>query len=193
MISWLSGRHRSNRIKRWIATDRPDTIISCLPKVGHSTFRAHRSEHYTDEEAMQVTHRIGVLRHPMARIKSMYRFLKKEHDRGNMHLYPQIPTRTYEAFIDYTFKNYNMHWQHQHKLLETPSGVSIPTYLHRFEDIKKFWPLYFDRVLPHNNKSPSYELSDYREVELLTKYHRDLTLWTISEMRDDREGLQFTS
>lgn len=165
--------------------------------MGYTSFKTNKAKedmvYHKPAEAMKVTNRIGVLRHPMARLRSMYRWVKYARLHSNGPLINNTPADNYEQFIDYTFTHYNQHWQHQHILLETPEGEFIPTYTHRFEDVDKFWPLYFDNQLPHKNRSPEYKTSDYREVELLTKYHRDLTLWTISEMRDDREGLQFIS
>lgn len=171
-------------MKPWMATDRLDTVISIIPKNGHSSFKNATPERkfFTKVEAANCHIRVGVIRHPVARIQSMYKFLKNQHEGGATTL-AEVPTSTYEAFIDYTFKNVNPHWTTQKRLLEDANGVYMPTVTHRFEDLDKFWPLYFDVACPHLNRSPSYELSDYREIDLLTRYHRDLTMWTISEMK----------
>ncbi len=173
----------------WIEADVSDTLVSCLTKNGSSSMRAldnppilgHRRNYRDDTK--RYTHKIGIIRHPIARIQSLYKHLKG--DRGKVKgglVLKTVPVATYESFIDHTFKMDNVHWNEQKAQLSTVEGVYIPTVTHRFEDLSLWWDLYFTTKLNHLNKSSSCEVNDYREEELLTKYHRDLILWTISDM-----------
>lgn len=182
----------------WVEADVSDTLVSCLPKNGSSSLRSignppiKGERRPFQEDVESYTHRIGIIRHPVARIQSLYKHLKG-HRARQLTTMSAIPVETYERYIDHTFKTDNVHWNEQKGMLSDEWGVYSATVTHRFEDLSLWWNLYFNTELSHLNQSPSFEVSDYREVELLTKYHRDLTLWTISEMRDDREGLQFIS
>lgn len=135
-------------------------------------------KHYlTPEEAIGNFTRVGIIRAPMQRIYSMYTFLKNQHETGASTL-SNVPTKTYEAFIDYILTHEDNHWKLQTELLETKEGNWIPTVMHRFEDIDKFWDLYFDVALPHKNSSPVvYTVNEYKLDELMTKYRRDIDLW----------------
>ncbi len=183
---------RGTTAKRWINTSRPDTIISCTPKVGSSSFRTAKRplEQYTNEESSQFTNRIGVIRHPIARVQSMYRWLRYQHSR-NASLRREIVSDSYETFVNHIFKVDNIHWKEQISILTDIEGNFTPTKVHRFEDVDQFWPLYFDVELPHSNGSRVMydDLSDYRLDELETRYHRDIELWTISEMKDEGKRL----
>ena len=181
------------KAKVWIAADVSDTLVSCLPKNGSSSFRTpdptvKGSRRIYRGDIENYTHKIGIIRHPIARIHSIYKFLKGHRAKGLLTL-NGVPVETYELFINHTFNHDNVHWNEQYSQLSDDEGVYIPTVTHRFEDLSQWWDLYFNNEIPHLNKSSSYEVNDYREVELLTKYHRDLTLWTISEMRNEGKRL----
>jgi hypothetical protein len=166
--------------KRWVSGDKPHTAVSCLPKNGSSSIKVTRAnKHYlTPEEALNRSIRVGIIRHPLRRLISMYKFLKNQHETGASTL-RHYPTGTYEAFVDWTMNHEDNHWKVQCELLETKEGVWIPTVMHRFEDLSSFWSDYFDVALPNKNASPShYEVNeDYRIEEVLTKYRRDYDLW----------------
>ena len=176
-------------MKEWIEADAPQTIVSLIPKNAHSSIREYAplgTVFPTKDEALKYKVRVGIVRHPMSRLYSMYRYLKHQHQTGAT-LLRDVPTATYEKFVDYTFHVENHHWQSQKELL-TQDGVFIPTVTHRLEDLAQIWGMYFDRALKHLNPSPtSYEYDrDYRIEELLTRYRDDRELWTISENKDGR-------
>jgi len=174
--------------KRWVRTDRSNAAISCLPKNGSTSIKTCRGldKHYlTPEEALNHQVRVGIIREPLSRLWSMYRFLKNQHETGASTLH-NVPTSSYEAFIDHTFMYQDNHWKLQTELLETKEGVWIPTVMYRFEWIDEFWPDYFDVALRKKNSSPVfYTVNDYRFEELLTKYQRDIDLW---ESLGDKDG-----
>lgn len=163
----------------WVLTDRDDTVISCLPKNGSSSIRTIRDneDRRTTQEAMGYKIRIGIIREPIQRLRSMYKFLKGQHDSGAT-LLQTVPTASYEAFVDHTLEWENHHWKPQVELLETPEGQWVPTQCYRFEEINNFWPKYFDVPLPHKNSSPvEYAVNEYKREELESKYRRDIDLW----------------
>ena len=177
--------------KRWIMSDRKWTAISCLPKNGSTSMKRCKSpiQFLTPEEAMHQTIRVGIIREPLLRLISMYRFLKNQHETGASTL-ANVPTKTWEEFIDYTLTHEDNHWKPQCELLETPEGEWVPTICYRFEDIDQYWPLYFDVKLPMKNTSPSaYEVNEYKMDEVLTKYRRDIELWQSLGEYNGRKGL----
>ena len=150
-------------------TDHTSVCISCLPK-NASTSIKEGSYLLSPEQAANYLARIGIIREPYARLRSMYGFLKREGMEGNAH--KLAPSDSWERFIDHVLRKEDPHWSSQVELLG-----GIPTQWFRFEDLRKIWPLYYSKALPHTNSSPVQAVNEYRSKELESKYRRDIDLW----------------
>ena len=180
--------------KRWVLGDQKHTVISCLPKNGSTSIKSCRgnTQYRTPSEALSCSVRVGIIRHPLVRLHSMYRFLRAQRASGATTL-RLVPVKTYEAFIDYTLKHQDNHWKLQTELLETPEGQWVPNVMHRFEDLSSYWDQYFDVPLPHKNSSPvQHAVNEYKLDELTTKYQRDIDLWQSLGDKNDRERIRST-
>lgn len=67
------------------------------------------------------------------------------------------------------------HWMPQAKI-HTWGGRLIPTSFYLFEDIQEWWGKWFNRVLPHRNKSNPREIPEYRREDIKEFYAQDIEL-----------------
>lgn len=107
--------------------------------------------------------RLAFIRHPVDRIKSAYKFLKRV---GPM------PTESYEDFIDYTFMHSDQHWQPQVEFIDNTIDE-----IHKLKNIGKVLKAYIGYPVDVINKSEDFRTSDYRIGDILKKYADDVRLF----------------
>ena len=119
------------------------------------------------EQALEVPVRLAWIRHPLARVKSVYSNLFGAEVDG---------IKAYHKFVDHMLEVENAHWVPQMRRLYF-EGTLVPNKFEKFENIQERWSQYCKKVLPRVNGTEPLVTDDYREEDLLEYYEADLKQW----------------
>lgn len=147
----------------------PDLVCPGIQRVGSTSMVVGFPNMIGGEEALTYSRRLVFIRYPIERLASTF-----------VHLIEvgYCIDRNWKQFVDYILMYDDRHWSPQESRLYFEK-TWIPTQLERFEDIKRVWSDYTDKVFPHINKAKSKPKVDltYREDDLKDYYVKDLELW----------------
>jgi hypothetical protein len=142
------------------------------------------------EKALLYKYRLGIIRHPIERVKAGYSFYCRLRDEEvDSSVVPVESLESYEKYVDYILTHWDPHWVSQLWFLELEDKTFIPTHMIRFEELAQWWPQISDKELPHKNSAPEQETSDYRLNHLYEHYRRDLALWHKTRKYNDEATL----
>ena len=164
--------------------------LAIIAKAGTQSFsEASGAKWYiNNEQALLYPTRVFFIRNPFERLESCYSFFCQLITEGvGQKIIPVDHLKTWESFIDYILINSDEHWNPQTETL-LYKGKLTPTHIFRFEDVSKWWPLYFSVRLPHENKSLRKMIGNYREKDLRKFYQDDFVSWESSRKYDLKEA-----
>lgn len=153
--------------------------LAIIAKAGTQSFTeaANAQWYINNEQALDLKVRIFFIRNPFDRLESCYSFFCQLQSEGSTQdIIPVECLATWEVFIDYILLNSDVHWNQQTGSLLF-NGKLTPTHIFKFEDVDKWWPVYFNTRLPHNNKAARKVVGGYKEKELRSFYATDLKVW----------------
>ena len=160
--------------------------LAIIAKAGTQSFKEAGAVWYiNNQEALVYPQRIFFIRNPFERLESCYSFFVGLKNAGTRYdAIPDSALTSWEAFIDHILINSDEHWNPQINTLMY-KGEPTPTKIMRFEDVTKWWPLFFSKRLPHNNQSDRLVTTSYRGEEIQAFYAQDYDVWSLITPFDD--------
>lgn len=160
-----------------------DTAVAIIAKVGTQSFADAGADWYiSNREALIYPTRVMFVREPIERLQSCFWFFRGLRDSGTTYTgFDFKHLESWRVFVDYMLTNDDEHWTPQCDSVLNIGELTPTTYL-KFDDVEKWFPVYFQQRLGHENASQWGELDlTYRIDELLTYYSKDTELYNLAK------------
>lgn len=155
------------------------SLVALLPKCATQSIKDHAYGSALDNEAAgEFARRYMFVRESMDRFHAGWHFFNRLKNAGEKHhAVPASSLESYEAYVDFTLTNDDVHWNPQISQVMGKQGF-VPNRVFKFDFINEIWPCFFFHKLGHVNSAPTISgINDHRIDELKAKYRDDTILY----------------